>query len=285
MQKKLSRRVFLTSTAAVGFAMSIPLFGETREVSRFRHGICDWDLRSTGNPQSFALAKELGFEGVEVSWQPDGEFSLSKSENRKKFLDAASTAGVAISSLAMGVLNNRPLATEPDAEGWVENCIDAMVEMNVQNVLLAFFGKGDIKDNAEARKTVVEKLRRLGPKAEKAKKTLGIESYLNAREHLDMLQAVGSDAVKVYYDEQNMLTKEYPIYDDMELLLKEKAICQVHLKEYGSRLGEGKVDFKRVRDLLEKYDYRGWVVVETSVKDDWKESQKANAVFVKNLFQ
>ena len=285
MQNQLSRRAFLGSCAAAGFSTGLSLYGKTLEESRFRHGICDWDLHATGRPDSFAVAKELGYMGVEVSWQPEGEFSLSKPENRKKFLDAASQADVAISSLAMGVLNSRPLATESEAEGWVENGIDAMVEMNVQNVLLAFFGKGDIKDNAEARKIVIEKLRRLGPKAEKAKKTLGIESYLNAREHLDMLQAIGSDAVKVYYDEQNMLAKNYPIYDDMELLLKEKAICQVHLKEYGARLGEGKVDFTRIRNLLEKYDYRGWVVVETSVKGDWKESQKANAVFVKNLFR
>ena len=280
----ITRRSFMSSCAATAaLTLGVPVFAQNDD-RRFRCGICDWDLQATGRPDSFAVAKEFGFEGVEISWQPDGEFSLSKPENRKKFLEASSSCGVAISSLAMGVLNNRPLATEPEAESWVGNCIDAMLEMKVQNVLLAFFGKGDIKDDVEARKNVIEKLRRLAPKAEKAGKTLGLETYLGAREHLDMLQAIGNDAVKVYYDEQNMLTKNYPIYDDMVLLLKEKAICQIHLKEYGARLGSGKVDFKKIRDLLEKYDYRGWVVVETSVKGDWKESQKANAAFVKELF-
>ncbi|MGL6193271.1 MAG: sugar phosphate isomerase/epimerase family protein, partial [Thermoguttaceae bacterium] len=244
----------------------------------------DWDLGMTGNPDAFKIGKELGFEGVEVSFEPEGEFSLRKKDNRKVFLDAAKKEDMQISSLAMGVLNGRPLATVPEAEEWVSECVDSMQEMEVNNVLLAFFGDGDIKDNTDARKTVVEKLKKLAPKAEKTKRVLGVESYLNAKEHLEMLEAIGNDAVKIYYDEQNMLTKEYPIYEDIELLLKEKAICQIHAKEYGSRLGKGKVDFSKLRALLDKYDYKGWIVVESAVTGDWKESQKENAAFLKKLF-
>jgi sugar phosphate isomerase/epimerase len=286
MLRPFSRRQFLSVCGASSlFLTQLPhLFGQEPE-RRFRVGICDWDLQASGNPDSFAVAKELGFEGVQVSYQPEGKFSLSKSENRKVFLDAAEKTGVAISSLAMGILNNKPLATVPEAENWVEDCIGAMTEMKIQRVLLAFFGDGDIKDKTDARKVVVEKFKRLAPKAEKQGRILAIESYLNAAEHLEMLQTIGSDSVKVYYDEQNMLTKNYPIYDDLELLLKEKVVCEVHLKEYDARLGEGKVDFKRIRDILEKYDYRGWVVAESSVKGNWKESQAANAVFMKKIFQ
>lgn len=259
------------------------LFGAESK-KRYRYGICDWDLRATGNPGSFALAKELGFEGVEVSYEPEGRFSLAKAENRTLFLESAEKAGVQISSLAMGVLNRRPLAVEPDAEAWVADCIDALDRMRLSTVLLAFFGKGDIKDDLRARDTVVAKLGRLAKKAEQKGKILGIESYLDAKEHLEMLRRIGSDSVKVYYDEQNMLTKGYDCYAELEILLKEKALCQVHLKEYKALLGQGKVDFDRIRDILEKYDYRGWVVVESSVAGDWKESQKANAAFMKKAF-
>ena len=287
MTSKLRRRDFLTVCGGVSALMctnSINLFGAEPQ-TRYKIGICDWDLGGVaGNPKSFEVAKGFGFDGVEVSYSPDGEFSLSKKENRKLFLDAAKKANCEISSIAMGLLNGRPLATVPEAEQWVVDCIDAMLDMNVKKVLLAFFGDGDIKDNLEARKTVIEKLKRLGPIAEKQGRILCVESYLSAREHLDLLQAVGCDAVKVYYDEQNMLTKEYPIYEDMELLLKEKAIAQVHMKEYDARLGEGKVDFTKIKNLLVKYDYKDWLVVETSVKGDWKESQTANAAYLRKLF-
>ena len=294
----LSRRSFL-KTAACGSVVAAsagliagPVSGQSEspnnnkaDEKRYRISICDWDLAATGNPKSFVTGRELGFEGVEVSYRPDGEFSLSKPENRKLFLETAKQNGLIISSFAMGILNERPLATDPDAESWVADCIDAMVEMNVPKTLLAFFGNGDIKDDKTARAKAVEKLKRLAAKAEEKGKVLGIESYLNAEEHLEMLQAVGSESLKVYHDAQNMLTKEYAIYDDMETLFKEKAVCQVHAKEYDARLGEGKIDFKRFADILNRYDYRGWVVVESSVQGDWKESQAANAAYLKKLLQ
>jgi len=284
---KIQRRHFLQATTAFS---CLPFLGGVTNVfgqeSRppYKIGICDWDLGGTGDPKCFALAKELGLDAVEVSYRPEGEFSLSQPKNRELFLATAKKESIEIASLAMGILNDVPLATAEPTEGWVADCIDAMDAMKVKNVLLAFFGNGDIKDNVESRNKAIEKLKRLAPKAKEKKITLGIETYLNAKEHLDMLEKIGSDGAKVYYDIQNMLTKEYPIYEDMELLLKEKAICQLHCKEYGSRLGKGKVDFLKVRDLVEKYDYQGWLVIESAVDGDWKESQKANAAYLHKTF-
>lgn len=292
MKQNISRRNFLHGTGlAAGLLVVDPwlttfcnVFG-TEADRRWKIGICDWDLRATGHPGAFEVARELGFDGVEVSWQPEGEFTLSKAENRPVFLESARKSGREISSLAMGVLNGRPLSTTPEAESWVENCIETLVEMKLRVVLLAFFGADNIQDNSELRQKAVEKLKRLAPKAEKRGVILGIESWMNARGHLDMLDKIGSDAVKVYYDEQNMLTRGYPIYDDLEILLKEKVVCRIHAKENGFRLGEGKVDFTKIRDLLEKYDYKDWIVAESSVKGDWKKSQASNADYLKRLFK
>ncbi|MCL2305626.1 MAG: sugar phosphate isomerase/epimerase [Planctomycetaceae bacterium] len=281
---KIPRRRFLQTAAVFSCVSPFDVFGQESPRS-FKIGICDWDLKTAGHPKNFALAKELGFDGVEVSYLPTGEFSLSQPKNRELFLEAAQAESVEISSLAMATLNQVPLATSEPAEGWVADCIETMEAMKVKNVLLAFFGNDDIKGNVENRNKAIEKLQRLAPKAAEKKVVLGFESYLNAKEHLDVLEKIGNDAVKVYYDIQNMLTKEYPIYDDMELLLKEKVICQLHSKEYGSRLGQGKVDFPKVRALLEKYDYQGWLVVESSVDGDWKESQKANVAYLRKTFR
>jgi len=280
----IQRRHFLQAATAVPFLCGIThVFGQESQ-RPFKIGICDWDLAATGDPKCFVIAKELGLDGVEVTFQPEGEFSLSQPKNRKLFLETAKKESVGISSLAMGILNQIPLSTGEPTEGWVADCIDALDDMKVKNVLLACFGDGDIKDNVELRNKATEKLKRLGPKAAEKKVVLGIESYLNAKEHLAMLEKIGNDAVKIYYDIQNMLTKEYPIYEDMELLLKEKAICQLHCKEYGSRLGKGKVDFLKFRDLAEKYDYKGWLIIESAVEGDWKESQKENGAYLRKVF-
>jgi len=284
---RIQRRHFLQTATAFS---CLPLLGEIAKVfgqeprKPYKIGICDWDLRATGDPKSFAIAKELGLDGVEVSYQPEGEFSLSQPKNRELFLATAKKESIEIASLAMGVLNNVPLATAEPTEGWVADCIDAMDTLKVKNSLIAFFGNGDIKDNVENRNKAIEKLKRLAPKAAEKKVILGIESYLNAKEHLEMLEKIGNDAAMVYYDVMNMWVKEYPVYDDLELLLKEKVVNQIHCKEYGSRLGQGKVDFLRIRDLLEKYDYQGWLIIETSVEGDWKESQKANGAYLRKTF-
>jgi len=265
-------------------ADAVSSFGaETQSRASWKIGICDWDVRATGRPTSFGIAKELGFEGVQVSNQPNGQDSLADKANRPKFLEAAKESGVAIASLCMGLLNSYPLATTPDAAAWVEDCLNAMTEMNIDQVLVPFFGDADITQNADHLPLVIEKFKRLAPVAERNGKILSVESYLTAEDLLKMLDAIGSDAIKVYYDVRNSGNKNYDIFHEMELLGKNNLISQIHFKEDRHRLGEGDINFARVCETLEKIGYNGWVVVEGSTSGDWRESQIANAQFVKKM--
>jgi len=283
-----SRRDFLKiALGSVFLTDAVSLFGAENQSSRasWKIGICDWDVRATGRLTSFAIAKELGFEGVQASYQIDGPDALADKANRPKFLEAARESGVDIASFCIGMMNSRPLATTPDAVGWVEDCISAMVDMNVEQVLVPFFGNADMTRQTDHLPIVIEKFKHLAPIAEKNKKILSIESTLSAEEHLKMLDAIGSDAVKVYYDVCNgeLYNKNYDIFHEMELLGKHKLISQIHFKENRRRLGEGDIDFTKVCETLDKIGYNGWVVVEGSTSGDWSESQIANAQFVKKL--
>ena len=284
-----TRRTFLKTVAVGAATLATPLhhlFGQESERG-YKVGICDWDLRgSMGNPECFAVAKELGIQGIQVSYTLDGKFTLRNSkENRRLFKEAAKKTNVGFASLAMGLLNSRPFAREADAEEWVSDCLDAMQDLEVDQVLLAFFSAGNLVDKPEDQKSTIEKLKRLAPKAEKLGKILVIESYLNAEDHLKIIDAVGSDAVKVYYDVQNATNMGYDIFREMELLGKKKLISQLHLKDDKKRLENSSIDLKRVRKTLEEIEYFGWLVVESSVEGDWKESQAANAKFVRSLFE
>ena len=286
-----TRRTFLKTATACGatlaFGNSIAnLFGQESQRG-YKVGICDWNVNGyTANPECFAVAKELGFQGIQLSYTLEGKYSMCKSsENRKLFLDATKKTGMEFSSLAMGLLNGRPFAREADAEDWVLDCLDAMKDLEVNQVLMAFFGDGELKDKPDDQKSTIEKLKRLAPQAEKLGKTLALETYLSAEEHLRIIDAVGSDAVKVYYDVQNMTNMGYDIFEEIEFLGKKKMISQVHLKDDVNRLEDSKIDLKRVRKALEAIDYYDWLVVESAVEGDWKESQAANAKFVRNLFE
>ena len=283
-----TRRDFLKMTiGAVLLADVASLFGADNNFSRasWKIGICDWDVRATGRLTSFVTARELGFEGVQVSYQIEGEDALAVKANRQTFLETAAATGIDITSFCIGTLNNRPLATTPEAIGWVEDCIDAMVEMSVEQVLIPFFGNADLTRNTDHFQIVVEKFKYLASVAEKNNKILSIESTLSAEEHMKMIEAVGSNALKVYYDVCNgvLYNKNYDIFHEMELLGRHKLISQIHFKENRQRLGEGNIDFEKVCSTLEQIGYDNWIVVEGSTSGEWAESQMANAQFIKNL--
>jgi L-ribulose-5-phosphate 3-epimerase len=131
---------------------------------------------------------------------------------------------------------------------------------------------------------VVRRLKAVAPKAEKAGVALGIESWLSADEHLEIIQRVGSKAVRVYYDVCNSNDRGYDIYREIRQLGKH--ICEFHAKENLSLLGQGKVDFRKVREALDDINYRGWIQIEGAVPrgQPMLESYQANCKFMRGLF-
>ena len=77
-----------------------------------------------------------------------------------------------------------------------------------------------------------------------------------------ILDAVGSPAVKVYYDVSNSLRRGYDIYKEIPQLGDN--IVRFHMKEKGCLLGGGDVDFARVREAIDKIGYRDWLVIESA---------------------
>lgn len=285
-----TRRRFLTTCAASGAVAALGAsfgrsFAAEKKQGPWQLGICDWNVQGRGTLDAFANAKNCGFDGVQVSFMPEGEIDLRKQETQKLWMDEAKKHDMQIASLAMGILNSRPFATDPDAEEWVSDCIDIMQAMGQKRVLLAFFGKGDLRGNDAAMKSTIERLKRLAPKAEKADVQLLIESQLNMDDHMRIVDGVASKSVQVYYDVANMTRNGYDIYAELDYLGgKKDVIREIHLKELGNRFGEGVIDFPKVRDKLEEIGYEGWLIGEAGVRGDWIESQKHNSAYVRRVF-
>ena len=150
--------------------------------------------------------------------------------------------------------------------------------------MLAFFGNDDLRDDKAGIDEVVRRLKAVAPKAEKAGIALGIESWLNAEQHVEIIDRVGSKAVQVYYDVCNSNDRGYDIYKEIRRL--GKLICEFHAKENGSLLGQGKVDFKKVRAALDDIGYSGWIQIEGAVPSGQPmlESYQANCKFMRGIF-
>ncbi|MFV2068289.1 MAG: sugar phosphate isomerase/epimerase family protein [Pirellulales bacterium] len=283
----ITRREALAEFAGMGLAMTPAISALAADAQRpFKIGACDWSLGHGGKSSAMKFAREIGLDGVQVSFgEPGGPHDLRQEENRNETVRAAKQYNVKIASLAMGILNRVPYASSPDAERWVHECIDVMPKMQQRIVLLAFFGKGDIKDKPELIREVIRRLKRVAPEAEQAGVVLGIETWLNADAHIRILDAVGSPAVQVYYDTANMEKQGYDIYAEIRRLGRQR-ICQFHCKENSCLLGKGRIDFRKVKDAMDAIGYRGWLVIESAVGKEMnvRDSYVHNQEYLRSIF-
>ncbi|NLN89605.1 MAG: TIM barrel protein [candidate division WS1 bacterium] len=130
---------------------------------------------------------------------------------------------------------------------------------------------------------VVEILRREAPWAEDAGVILGLENYLSAEDNLRILERADSDFVRVCYDLRNSADKGYDVPAEIRRL--GDRICQVHLKNGGSRHAEHEnVDFQACAEALESFGYRRWLVLETASPAGVVEDTRANLEYARETF-
>ncbi len=278
----LTRRNLLKKAAAFGLltGMGFPE-GYTLPLKRLHIGACDWSLGKSSDPAAFAIAKEIGLEGIMVNMGSVGNnMHLRDKSLQQVYLKESEKTKIKISSLAIGELNDVPYKSDPRSEEWVSDSIDVARNLGVTVVLLAFFEKGDLRNDEVGKKEVVSRLKKVAAKAEKMGITLGIESYLSAEELTDMIQQIGSKSIKVYYDFRNSADAGYDVIKEIKFLGKE-AICELHIKENGLLLGEGTLDWNKIATTLNDMGYYGdgWMQLE------WANPKGANVVdsYKKNI--
>jgi sugar phosphate isomerase/epimerase len=284
----ISRRTWLAgslgATAALGLSSRwAPLLAG--EASRgFLIGACDWSLGKDSNIEAFDVAKQVGLDGVQISLgRLKNDMHLRQPEMQKQYADTLEKTGLKIASLAIGEMNNVPLKNDERAAAWLMDSIDVCRAMKIEIVMPAFFGKGDLDmSNAAEIDTVVRRLKAAAEKAEKAGVIIALENYLSADDNLTIIERVGSPAVQVYYDVGNSTDKGRDVYKEIRQL--GKLICQWHAKDGKHLLGQGRIDFKKVREAMDAIDYRGWIVLESAAPNGVMVDYAAQAKFLRDIF-
>lgn len=287
----LTRRTLLKRTAVLsGLALGLPAVGGfTKTSPKLRIGACDWSIGKSSDIGAFALAKEIGLDGIQVSLGSEANnMHMREADRQRAYVAESKKTGVQIASLAIGELNRVPYKSDPRTEEWVWDSVDVARSLGVKVVLLAFFWKNDLRDDDQGKQEVVRRLRKVAPKAEKNGVIFGIESYLSAEEHMDIIEQVGSPAIKVYYDFRNSADAGYDVIREIKWLGKEN-ICELHMKENGFLLGEGTLDWPRIADTLHEMEYHGsgWMQIEGARPKEAEilPSYQRNLGYLKKQFQ
>lgn len=254
----------------------------------FKIGACDWSLGKGSNIEAFNVAKAVGVDGIMVDMgSVENGLHIRQPNMQEAYKKAAVESGVAISSIAMGLFNRVPFHESEHTVEWIKDSITTAKNLNVKVVLLAFFNASDLR-NDEARIAVaVRHLSAVMPAAEAAGITLGIESYLNAAGHLDIMHKVGSENLKVYYDFRNTADAGYDTVKEF-IKLGPENICELHIKENGSLLDKGTIHWPDVAKAIYDTGYSGdhWMQIEGALPKgaDIVESYRHNLAYLRKLF-
>jgi sugar phosphate isomerase/epimerase len=281
--RKLTRRTFIELGVSATVAASVlPAFAAKSKV-KFKVGVTDWNLKLEDKVESIALAKSLGFDGVQVSIGKvtEDKLPLSDPTLQKTFLDESKRVGLPIESLCLEMLHRNYLKSDPLGQRWVADCIPIAKAMGVRVVLLPFFGKGALETTAEMDK-VGDILKEVAPAAERSGVILGLEDTISARDNVRIMERSKSPAVLTYYDVGNSTKGGFNVVEEIRWL-GGKRICEVHLKDNPHYLGDGTIDFKGVIDALADIGFDGWAQLETECPASVEADMRRNLKFVRDL--
>ncbi len=266
MSKKIFRRQFsqagglaLAGTASA-LAGRLPVAQEP--AGRIRKAV-GWGMieGSLSVEDKFRLAKDVGFEGVEISRH-------SRDETEPQVLARASEKiGLPIHGVSNG--------SHPDLEAAI-NDASTYGATTVLHVARTDPETGYLENYRRTQ----DLIRTAIPYAEKKRVQILVENVwatfliepLTMARYVDEL---GSPWVKAYFDVGNVLRWGYPQHW-IEVL--GNRIVKIHIKEYSLKvgmkegmgkgfdfpIGQGDINWKRVRDELKKIQFQGWATAEVT---------------------
>ena len=251
-----------------------------------KKGISIWSFPEQSLLKSFKLAKDAGFEGVEVALSQDGELGLSVTEKELlKIKEQANDSGISLYSVASGLYwGNWLTSNEKDererAKDIVKKHLDVAKTLGADTILVVpgcvnadFEIPGKIVDYKTAYERSFEAINELKTHAEKVGVSIGLENVwnkflLSPMEMRDFIDKIDSDFVGSYFDVGNVLYSGYP--EHWIRILAEK-IKKVHFKDYRVAAGglhgfvdllAGDVNYPEVMKALKEVGYDGWVTAE-----------------------
>jgi L-ribulose-5-phosphate 3-epimerase len=278
----VNRRTFIGAGISTALAtVGLPGLASATNV-KFKIGVTDWNLKLEGKIEAISLARQLGFDGVQISIGKGTEkLPLSDPGLQKAYLDESKRVDLKIASLCLEILHKNCLKSDPLGQRWVADSISIAKAMDVRVVLLPFFGRCALETAAEMDK-VGDILKELAPAAEKAGVILGLEDTISARDNVRIMDRTQSSAVLTYYDVGNSTNNGFDVVKEIRWLGKER-ICEVHLKDNPHYLGEGKIDFKAVIDALADVGFDGWAQLETDCPVSVEADMRRNLKFIRGL--
>ena len=250
-----------------------------------KKGISIWSFAETDLRKCMELAKDAGYDGLELALDEHGLVSMdSTEEDLEKVKKMAEEVGIELYSVACGLYwtyNYTSANAENVARAkeitkkqlWVASKLGCDTILVVPGAVEVAFDPGEVVEYDVAYNRALEALRELAPVAEELDVSIGVENVwnrflLSPMEMADFIDKVGSDYVGAYFDVGNVLFAGYP---EHWIKILNKRIKKVHFKDYRRKAGDlhgfvdllaGDVNWPAVMAQFKAIGYDGWVSAE-----------------------
>jgi sugar phosphate isomerase/epimerase len=292
-----NRRTFIGNAALLTGALMIPdqLLFAAEKKNRYQVAVIDLMILKRQKISALPLAKEIGADGLEIDMGGLGDREtfdnkLADQTIRQEYLDKAKELSLEFCSLAMTGFYAQSFAKRPTYQKMIQDCLDTAKAMNIKVVFLPLGIQGDLVKNPELREPIVERLKIAGKMAAEAGIVIGMETSLDAKGELQLLNDIGLKNVKSYFNFSNAIKNGRDLHKELRILGK-KNIVQIHASnEDGVWLqNDSKIDLSKVKETLDDMGWSGWLVVERSrdakQPTNVKYNFSANTEYLKSVFQ
>ncbi len=251
-----------------------------------KKGISIWSFAGGSLRECFKLAKDAGFDGVEVAIAEEGEIRLDSTEEELLEIKAqARDAGIELYSVASGLYWQYSITSEDELQREkAKECVRAQLRcasvLGCDTILVvpgavsvSFAPELGIVDYDIAYSRSLAAFKELAQDAERCGVSIALENVwnnflLSPLEMRDFIDKIGSPYVGSYFDVGNVLYSGYP---EQWIKILGGRIKKVHLKDYKKSVGgldgfvdllSGDVNWPAVTSALSSVGYDGWVTGE-----------------------
>jgi len=262
---------------------------------RYKIGVCDWMILKRQKLGAFQRTSEIGADGLELDMgglgqRPTFDSKLYDPVERRRFKEEAAKYNLEICSIAMSGFYAQSFAERETVPLMVRDTVNTMELMGVKVAFLPLGVQGDLVQHPELRPAIVQRLKEIAPMAEAAGVVIGIETALDAAGEVELLDEVGSPAIRSYFNFANPLQAGRDLIKEMKILGRDR-ICQIHCTDEDGVWLENnqRLDMPRVKETLDQMGWSGWLVLERS-RDasnprDVVGNFGANTRYMKSIFQ
>ncbi|MDR1021656.1 MAG: sugar phosphate isomerase/epimerase [Prevotellaceae bacterium] len=241
------------------------------------------------------LASELGADGLELDLGGLGKRAsfdnkLTEKSFQELFISECNRLGVEFSSLALSAFYGQSFAARENYEDLIDEAIASMVAVGIKRAFLPMGNQSDLAKNPELYPVVLERLKVVAQKAEKAGVIFGIETALDARGEAKLIDEVGSASVRSYVNFSSILKRKGDIVAELKILGKDR-IMQIHATNTDGFWiqNDPQLNMPKVKETLDRMGWSGWLVVERSRSAEdvhnVKKNYGANLKYLKKVFQ